>query len=103
MYNINILNIQQLILLMFFIGSCGIFLNRKNVIILLMSIEILLLSVNLNAILGSVFLDDMAGQILSLLILTVAGAESAIGLAILVIFYRLRGGINISYIHLSKG
>ena len=81
--------------LLFAIGVIGIFLNRKNVIIILMSIEIILLSVNLNLIAFSYFLNDLTGQIFSLFVLTVAAAEAAIGLAILVIYNR-----TVSYTHL---
>ena len=81
--------------LLFAIGVIGIFLNRKNVIIILMSIEIILLSVNLNLIAFSYFLNDLTGQIFSLFVLTVAAAEAAIGLAILVIYNRNAGSIEI--------
>ena len=79
--------------ILFTIGVFGIFLNRKNVIIILMSIELILLSVNLNMVAFSSFLNDMVGQVFALFILTVAAAEAAIGLAILVVFYRNRGSI----------
>jgi len=82
---------------------CGIMLNRKNIILMLMSIELMLLAVNFNFIIFSVFLDDIIGQIFALFILTVAAAESAIGLAILVIYYRIRGTVSIEYINLLKG
>ena len=85
------------------LGLSGIFLNRKNIIILLMSIELMLLSINFNFIIFSVFLDDILGQLFALLVLTVAAAESAIGLAILVIYYRVRGTIAIEFIDLMKG
>lgn len=89
--------------ILFLIGLSGIFLNRKNIIILLMSIELMLLAINFNFIVFSVFLDDVVGQLFALLILTVAAAESAIGLAILVIYYRIRGAIAIELINLMKG
>jgi NADH-quinone oxidoreductase subunit K len=89
--------------ILFLIGLSGIFLNRKNIIIMLMSIELMLLAINFNLIVFSVFLDDIVGQLLALLILTVAAAESAIGLAILVIYYRIRGSIAIELINLMKG
>ena len=89
--------------LLFAIGVIGIFLNRKNVIIILMSIEIILLSVNLNLIAFSYFLNDLTGQILSLFVLTVAAAEAAIGLAILVIYNRNAGSIEIEKINALKG
>ena len=88
---------------LFFIGLCGIMLNRKNIIIMLMSIELMLLAVNFNFIIFSVFLDDVVGQIFAFFILTIAAAESAIGLAILVIYYRVRGSVSIEYINLLKG
>ncbi len=89
--------------LLFAIGVIGIFLNRKNVIIILMSIEIILLSVNLNLISFSYFLNDLTGQIFSLFVLTVAAAEAAIGLAILVIYNRNAGSIEIEKINALKG
>lgn len=90
-------------IILFLIGLSGIFLNRKNIIIMLMSIELILLAINVNFIIFSVFLDDILGQLFALLILTVAAAESAIGLAILVIYYRIRGSIAIELINLMKG
>jgi NADH-quinone oxidoreductase subunit K len=87
---------------LFFIGLCGIMLNRKNIILMLMSIELMLLAVNFNFIVFSVFLDDVVGQIFALFVLTVAAAESAIGLAILVVYYRIRGTVSIEYINLLK-
>jgi NADH-quinone oxidoreductase subunit K len=89
--------------IIFFIGISGIFLNRKNLIIMLMSIELMLLGVNLNWIIFSVFLDDIMGQVMSLFILTVAAAESAIGLGILVVYYRIKQTIAVEYISLMKG
>jgi|TARA_B110001450_G_scaffold220248_1_gene215635 NADH-quinone oxidoreductase subunit K len=90
-------------MVLFLLGLSGIFLNRKNIIILLMSIELMLLSINFNFIIFSIFLDDILGQLFALLVLTVAAAESAIGLAILVIYYRVRGTIAIEFIDLMKG
>jgi NADH-quinone oxidoreductase subunit K len=90
-------------LILFIIGLSGIFLNRKNLIIMLMSIELMLLAINFNFVVFSVYLDDLVGQMFSLLVLTVAAAESAIGLAILVIYYRVRGTIAVEYINLMKG
>jgi NADH-quinone oxidoreductase subunit K len=90
-------------MVLFLLGLSGILLNRKNIIILLMSIELMLLSINFNFIIFSVFLDDILGQLFALLVLTVAAAESAIGLAILVIYYRVRGTIAIEFIDLMKG
>jgi NADH-quinone oxidoreductase subunit K len=88
---------------LFFIGLSGIMLNKKNIVVMLMSIELVLLSINFNFIIFSVFLDDILGQIFALFILTVAAAESAIGLAILVVYYRIRGTVSIEYINLLKG
>jgi len=87
----------------FLIGIAGIFLNRKNIIILLMSVEVMLLAVNLNFVIFSAYLDDILGQVFALFVLTVAAAESAIGLAILVIYYRVRGTISVDFIRLMKG
>ena len=86
-------------ILIFIIGLCGMVLNKKNVIIIIMSIEILLLGANLNFIIFSVFLDDIKGQIFSILILAVAASESAIGLAILVIFYKKHQTIDFDFIY----
>ena len=87
---------------LFFIGLCGIMLNRKNIILMLMSIELMFLGINFNFIIFSIFLDDILGQIFAFFILTVAAAESAIGLAILVIYYRIRGIITVEFINLIK-
>lgn len=89
--------------ILFTLGVLGIFLNRKNVIIILMSIELILLSVNINFVAFSAHLNDLAGQIFALLILTVAAAEAAIGLAILVIFFRNRGSIAVDDVNVMKG
>ena len=89
--------------ILFSIGVVGIFLNRKNVIIILMSIELMLLAVNINFVAFSHFLQDTAGQIFVFFILTVAAAESAIGLAILVVYYRLKGIIAVDNISALKG
>ena len=89
--------------LLFSKGVIGIFLNRKNVIIILMSIEIILLAVNINLVSFSYFLNDLTGQIFSLFVLTVAAAEAAIGLAILVIYNRNAGSIEIEKINTLKG
>mmetsp|Transcript_18856 Transcript_18856/g.61543 ORF Transcript_18856/g.61543 Transcript_18856/m.61543 type:complete len:113 (+) Transcript_18856:181-519(+) len=90
-------------LILFLLGIWGIFFNRKNIIIMLMSIELMLLAVNLNFVLFSVYLDDLIGQLFALFVLTVAAAESAIGLALLVVYYRVRGTIAVEFIHLMKG
>ena len=88
---------------LFVTGIFGIFLNRKNVIIILMSIELMLLAVNINLVAFSAFLGDMVGQVFALFVLTVAAAEAAIGLAILVVFYRNRGSIAVEDINSMKG
>ena len=85
--------------IIFFLGIMGIFLNRKNVIVILMSIELILLAVNINLISFSIFSGDIVGQIFTMLILTVAAAEAAIGLAIIVIYYRNKGSIRVEDIH----
>jgi len=89
--------------ILFTIGVFGIFLNRKNIIVILMSVELILLAVNLNFVAFSAELGDLAGQVFALLILTVAAAEAAIGLAILVIFYRNRGSIAVEDVNMMKG
>ncbi|MFL2826425.1 MAG: NADH-quinone oxidoreductase subunit NuoK [Paracoccaceae bacterium] len=89
--------------ILFVIGIFGIFLNRRNVIIVLMSIEIMLLSINLNMVAFSYFLGDLSGQIFSMFILTVAAAEAAIGLAILVCYFRNKGSISIESVNTMKG
>ena len=88
---------------LFVIGIFGIFLNRKNVIIILMSIELMLLAVNINMVAFSVFLNDLVGQVFTLFILPVAAAEAAIGLAILVVFFRNRGTIDVEDVNMMKG
>ena len=89
--------------ILFTIGVFGIFLNRKNVIVILMSIELILLAVNINFVAFSSFLHDLVGQVFALFILTVAAAEAAIGLAILVVYYRNRGTIAVEDVNLMKG
>jgi len=89
--------------LLFTIGVLGIFINRKNVIIILMSIELILLAVNINLVAFSAFLGDLTGQVFALFVLTVAAAEAAIGLAILVVYFRNRGTIAVEDINLMKG
>lgn len=88
---------------LFTIGIFGIFLNRKNVIIILMSIELMLLAVNINFVAFSAQLSDLVGQVFALLVLTVAAGEAAIGLAILVVYFRNRGSIAVEDINLMKG
>lgn len=89
--------------ILFTLGIFGIFLNRKNVIVILMSIELILLSVNINLVAFSAHLGDLVGQVFTLFILTVAAAEAAIGLAILVCFFRNRGTIDVEAVNVMKG
>lgn len=89
--------------LLFLISILGIILTRKNIILTIVSIELLFLAVNLNFIIFSIFLDDLIGQVFALYIIAVAGAEAAIGLAILIVFYRLRKVISVDYISSIKG
>ena len=89
--------------IIFVIGIIGIFLNRKNVIIILMSIELILLSVNINLVSFSIYLQNLHGQVFTMFILTVAAAEAAVGLAIIVIYYKNRGSIEVSKISSLKG
>ncbi len=89
--------------ILFVIGVLGIFLNRRNVILMLMCIELLLLSVNINLVAFSAFLGDMVGQVFAMFVLTVAAAEAAIGLAIMVIFFRRRGSIAIDAADRMRG
>jgi len=89
--------------ILFTLGIFGIFLNRKNVIIILMSIELMLLAVNINLVSFSVFLHDLVGQVFALFVLTVAAGEAAIGLAIIVVYFRNRGTIAVEDINLMKG
>lgn len=89
--------------ILFTIGVFGIFVNRKNVIIILMCIELILLSVNINFVAFSTHLGDMSGQVFAMFVLTVAAAEAAVGLAILVVYFRNRGDIAVEDINLMKG
>ena len=89
--------------IVFTIGIIGIFLNRKNVIIILMSIELILLAVNINLVSFSIYLQNLVGQIFTMFILTVAAAEAAVGLAIIVIYYKNKGSINVEQINSLKG
>ena len=89
--------------ILFVLGVLGIFLNRKNVIVILMAIELILLSVNINLVAFSVFLGDMVGQVFAMFVLTVAAGEAAIGLAILVIYFRARGTIAVDDVNRMKG
>jgi len=103
MFEIGLIHYLTLAAILFTIGIFGIFLNRKNVIIILMSIELMLLAVNINFIAFSSFLNDLSGQIFTMFILTVAAAEAAIGLAILVSFFRNKGSIAVEDISALKG
>ena len=87
----------------FTIGVIGIFLNRKNIIVILMSIELILLAVNINLVSFSIYLQDLVGQVFSMFILTVAAAEAAVGLAIIVVYYKNKGSINVKEISSLKG
>ena len=89
--------------ILFTIGVAGIILNHKNIIVILMSVELILLAVNLNLVAFSAFLGDLVGQVFALFVLTVAAAEAAIGLAILVVYYRNRGTIAVEDVNLMKG
>ena len=88
---------------LFTFGVLGIFLNRKNVIVILMSIELILLAVNINFVAYSAFLHDLVGQVMAMFVLTVAAAEAAIGLAILVVYFRNRGSIAVEDVNVMKG
>src|SRR3979409_1042923 len=89
--------------ILFTVGVLGIFLNRKNIIIILMSVELILLAVNVNFVAFSTYLGDLVGQVFALFVLTVAAAEAAIGLAILVVYFRNRGTIAVEDVNLMKG
>jgi NADH-quinone oxidoreductase subunit K len=89
--------------ILFVLGVLGIFLNRKNVLVILMAVELILLAVNINLVAFSAFLNDLTGQVFAMLVLTVAAAEAAIGLAILVIYFRTRGSIAVDDINRMKG
>ena len=103
MINISLVHYLFLAAIIFVIGVIGIFLNRKNVIIILMSIELMLLAVNINLVSFSIFKQDLTGQIFAMFILTVAAAEAAIGLAIIVVYYRNKGSIRVEDINSLKG
>lgn len=102
-FNIGISHYLFLSAIVFVIGICGIFLNRKNLIVILISIELMLLAVNINMVAFSAFLQDLLGQIVTIFILTIAAAEAAIGLAILVVFYRNKKSISIDEVNELKG
>jgi NADH-quinone oxidoreductase subunit K len=101
--NIGVMHYLVVSSLLFTIGICGIFLNRKNIITILMSIELILLAVNINFVAFSVKLGDLGGQVFAMFILTVAAAEAAIGLAILVLYFRNRGSIAVEDVNMMKG
>jgi NADH-quinone oxidoreductase subunit K len=103
MLEIGLSHYLVLAAIMFTLGVFGIFLNRKNVIIIMMSIELILLAVNLNLVAFSAHLGDMVGQVFTLFVLTVAAGETAIGLAILVVYFRNRGTIAVEDIRIMKG
>ena len=103
MFEISLGHYLILAATIFTIGVVGIFLNRKNIIVILMSIELILLAVNINLVSFSIYLNDLVGQIFTLFILTVAAAEAAIGLAIIVIYYRNSGTIRVQEIDNLKG
>ena len=100
---IGLANYLAVAAIVFTIGVLGIFLNRRNVIIILMSIELILLSVNINFVAFSAYLGNLTGQVFALFVLTVAAAEAAIGLAILVVYFRNRGSIAVEDVNLMKG
>mgnify|MGYP001271978442 FL=1 len=89
--------------IIFVIGIIGVFLNRKNIIIILMSIELILLAVNINLVSFSIYLQNLTGQVFTMFILTVAAAEAAIGLAIIVIYFKNKGSIHVEHINSLKG
>jgi NADH-quinone oxidoreductase subunit K len=103
MLEISLVHYLVVAAILFTLGVFGIFLNRKNVIIILMSVELMLLAVNINLVAFSAHLGDLVGQIFALFVLTVAAAEAAIGLAILVVYFRNRGSIAVTDINMMKG
>ena len=103
MFEIGLSHYLSVAAIVFTLGIFGIFLNRKNVIIILMSVELMLLAVNINLIAFSAHLNDLVGQIFAMFVLTVAAAEAAIGLAILVVYFRNRGSIAVEDINMMKG
>ncbi|NJM91390.1 MAG: NADH-quinone oxidoreductase subunit NuoK [Rhodospirillaceae bacterium] len=103
MWEITLTHYLTVAAILFTIGVFGIFLNRKNVIIILMSVELILLAVNINLVAFSSFLGDMVGQVFAMFVLTVAAAEAAIGLAILVVYFRNRGSIAVEDLNVMKG
>ena len=103
MFEIGLGHYLTLAAIIFSIGLAGVFLNRKNIIVILMSIELILLAVNINLVSFSIFINDLTGQIFTLFILTVAAAEATIGLAIIVVYYRNSGTIRVEEIDKLKG
>ena len=103
MFEVSLGHYLTLAAIIFTIGVVGIFLNRKNIIVILMSIELILLAVNINLVSSSIYLNDLSGQIFTLFILTVAAAEAAIGLAIIVVYFRNSGTIRVEEIDKLKG
>jgi NADH-quinone oxidoreductase subunit K len=103
MFEIGLSHYLTVAAILFTLGMFGIFLNRKNVIIILMSVELMLLAVNINLVAFSVELGDLVGQVFAMFVLTVAAAEAAIGLAILVVYFRNRGSIAVEDINMMKG
>ena len=103
MLDIGLAHYLSVAAVLFALGFFGIFLNRKNVIVILMSVELMLLAVNINLVAFSAHLGDIVGQVFALFVLTVAAAEAAIGLAILVVFFRNRGTIEVEDVNMMKG
>ena len=103
MFEIGLGHYLTLGVIIFTIGIAGIFLNRKNIIVILMSIELILLAVNINLVSFSIYLQDLVGQVFTMFILTVAAAEAAVGLAIIVIYYKNKGSIHVEEIDKLKG
>ena len=103
MLDISLTHYLSVAAILFTLGIFGIFLNRKNVIIILMSIELMLLAVNINLVSFSVYLNDLVVQVFAMFVLTVAAAEAAIGLAILVVYFRNRGSISVENVNMMKG
>ena len=103
MWEIGLAHYLTVAAILFTLGIVGIFINRKNVIVILMSVELMLLAVNINLVAFSSFLNDLVGQIFAMFVLTVAAAEAAVGLAILVTFFRNRGDIAVDDVNLMKG
>jgi NADH-quinone oxidoreductase subunit K len=101
--SLSLLNYLFVHTIIFLLGVLGIVLNRKNILIILMSVELMLLAINLNFVVFSLHLDDLMGQIFALFVLTVAAGESAIGLAILVVYYRVRGTIAVEKTQILRG